>query len=71
VRTITDRHGELIPVEQINVLPQAFTSEVLFALLLAIICFALVFLIEYWASRTSQTETTVESQTADVEADAI
>ena len=51
IRTITDRHGEIVPIEQINILPAAWTSEVTIALLLAIVGFALVFILDWWASR--------------------
>lgn len=49
--TITNRHGELIPVEQINVLPAVFNGEVVMAFILAALGFALVFALEYVASR--------------------
>ena len=61
VRFITDRHGEQIPIEQINIFPNAWTTEVTFALILAIIGFALVFGIEYWASRKEKTQQTAGS----------
>jgi putative membrane protein len=50
IRTILDRHGEPIPVEQINKLPSAWTGEVAFALGLAIIGFGIVFVLDYWVS---------------------
>jgi putative membrane protein len=46
LRTITDRHGELVPVEQINQLPASWTSEVTYGLILAIVGFTLVFLMD-------------------------
>lgn len=48
---ILDRHGEPIPIEQINVLPPAWTGEVTFALILAILGFLVVFVLDSWASR--------------------
>lgn len=35
IATRTDRHGDLVPVEMVNVMPNAFSGEVAFALLLA------------------------------------
>jgi putative membrane protein len=52
LRTMLDRHGEPIPVEQINVWPQAWSSEVTIALILAIVGFVLVFVLDWWASRS-------------------
>jgi putative membrane protein len=52
--TILDRHGQPIPVEQVNILPPAFTGEVALAIGLAIFGFALVFVLENLAS--SKTE---------------
>jgi putative membrane protein len=48
---IVDHHGEKIPIEQINVLPPAWDGQFIFALLLAIIGFAAVFILDYVASR--------------------
>ena len=56
VAFIFDRHGEPVPTEQINVLPPAWTGEVTFALILAITGFAVVFVLDYWASRKGGTE---------------
>ena len=50
VEFILDRHGAQIPTEQVNILPAAWTSEVTFALILAIAGFAVVFALDYWAS---------------------
>jgi putative membrane protein len=52
-----DSHGQEIPVEQINVLPSAWTSEVTLALILAIVGFTVVFFIEYWASHREEAHT--------------
>ncbi len=49
--TLTDRHGNLIPVVQVNILPPALTAEVWFAVALAVLGFAVVFSLEYVASR--------------------
>lgn len=50
ISTITDRHGQLIPVEQINVLPTIWTTEVTIALILALVGLILVFALDYVAS---------------------
>jgi len=49
--TIPDRHGQLIPIEQINILPPTFSTEVALAIGLAIFGFAIVFVLENAASR--------------------
>lgn len=54
LETIVDRHGELVPVVQINVLPEAFTAQVMLALVLAIAGFIFVFLLDFWASNQEQ-----------------
>ncbi|RME75916.1 MAG: DUF368 domain-containing protein [Chloroflexi bacterium] len=51
VQTILDRHGNPIPVAQVNVLPPAWNSEVTLALILAIAGFGVVMVMDYWASR--------------------
>ena len=51
LETVIDRHGEAIPVVQVNVLPAAWTNEVTLAIILALIGFALVFVLDYFASR--------------------
>ena len=51
LETVIDRHGEAIPVVQVNVLPATWTSEVTLAIILALIGFALVFVLDYFASR--------------------
>ncbi len=56
VRTILDRHGQPIPVQQLNVLPAAFNSEVAFAIGLALLGFAIVFTLENLASRREREE---------------
>ncbi len=48
---VTDRHGELVPVEQINVLPSAWSAEVTFALILALVGFSVVMIIDYVGSK--------------------
>ncbi len=52
-----DRHGQPIPLQLNNVLPAAWTTEVILALILAMIGFALVFAIDYWASRQEKAAT--------------
>lgn len=59
--TITDRHGELIPTIERNILPPftlngAFNLEIVYALLLAIVGFALVIVLEQWANRSESTK---------------
>ncbi len=51
VAFIVDSHGSQLPTEQINVWPPAWTGEVTLALILAIVGFAVVFILDYWASR--------------------
>ena len=56
--TITDRHGELIPTVERNILPSltvngAFNLEIVYAVLLAIAGFSLVVLLEQWANSHS------------------
>jgi putative membrane protein len=53
---MTDRHGELVPLEQINVLPAGVTPEVMLAIALAIVGFALVWVIEHVSSRKEVVE---------------
>ncbi|MBX3014867.1 MAG: DUF368 domain-containing protein [Caldilineaceae bacterium] len=62
--TITDRHGELIPTIEHNILPPltvngAVNLEVVYAILLAIGGFLLVIVLEYWANRTNHESTQV------------
>lgn len=64
LETITDRHGELIPTVQRNILPPmnlngAFNMEIVYALLLAIVGFALVILIERAAGLADSNDRTV------------
>ncbi len=56
--TIIDRHGQEIPVAQINVLPATWTNEVTFALILGIVGFIVVFILDYWASSSPIAEST-------------
>lgn len=56
--TITDRHGDLIPTVERNILPSfsingAFNLEIVYALLLAIAGFAIVVILEQWANSHS------------------
>ncbi|MDX1521255.1 MAG: DUF368 domain-containing protein [Anaerolineae bacterium] len=50
ISTYVDRHGEVLPLEQINILPASFNGLVIFALVLAIIGFVIVFALDSWAS---------------------
>jgi len=51
-----ERHGAQIPIKQTNVLPSAWNSEVILAIVLAIIGFGLVIMLDYVASRTDGDE---------------
>ena len=51
--TTVDRHGEVVPLVQVNVLPDGFTSEVGITLALAILGFLLVVVMDRLASRES------------------
>lgn len=58
IATITDRHGDLIPTVERNILPSfsingAFNLEIVYALLLAIAGFAIVVILEQWANSHS------------------
>lgn len=55
LNAIVDRHGVEIPVEQINLLPPAFDTQVAMALGLAAVGFVLVFLLDAVASRREHT----------------
>lgn len=64
LETVTDRHGELIPVVDRNILPAltvdgGFNMMILYALLLAIAGFVVVLLIEYAAGTAATTEETI------------
>lgn len=50
IETYVDRHGEILPLVQNNILPASVDSTVIFALVLAIVGFILVFGLDYWAS---------------------
>ncbi len=54
VSSMPGSHGEPIPLEQLNTLPPAFDVETMGAAGLAALGFAVVFLLEQWASRQSQ-----------------
>ena len=58
-----DRHGEPIPVNQINVLPPAWSGDVTLAIILMAVGFGLVFAIEFWASRKAEPQATAQRQT--------
>ncbi|MFQ5575651.1 MAG: DUF368 domain-containing protein [Anaerolineae bacterium] len=51
--TILDRHGQPIPVKQINVLPPAFDSQLALAIGLAVLGFVIVFALENLAAQKS------------------
>lgn len=54
---MTDRHGTQVPIEQINILPATFTTEVTAAIGLALIGFMVVTAIERLANRQQPKET--------------
>jgi putative membrane protein len=51
IETILDRHGKEIPIAQRNVLPTVLSSEVVWAIVLAILGFALIWRLHTWAAR--------------------
>ena len=50
LETVVDRHGELKPVVQQNFLPETFTGEVGFAIVLAILGFTVVLVLDRLAN---------------------
>ncbi|NIT61871.1 MAG: DUF368 domain-containing protein [Aliifodinibius sp.] len=52
--TIIDRHGEIIPLEQVNVLPPHFESVVIIAVGIALVGFFAVIGLDYLAGRRSR-----------------
>ena len=50
VSTYIDRHGEELPLIQQNVLPAVLDGTVIFAIILAVVGFVLVFGLDMWAS---------------------
>jgi putative membrane protein len=56
LESIFDRHGQEIPIRQINVLPDAFTWEVVLATALAIGGLALILSLNAWAARREQAQ---------------
>ncbi len=55
----TDRHGEEIPLEQINLLPQSYKGDnlLLTALVMAVIGFAVIFVLESLGNRSNKNRT--------------
>lgn len=51
IETMLDRHGEEIPVKQINIFPEAFNLEVSFALGLAVLGLVIVLVVENLAAK--------------------
>ena len=51
VAFMTGRHGEKIPTVQHNVMPEAFTTDVMLAIALAVVGLVLVLVLDWWASR--------------------
>jgi len=51
VEFMTGRHGEKIPTVQHNVMPDAFTGDVMMAIALAVLGLVLVLALDWWASR--------------------
>lgn len=56
VSFIVGRHGEAIPVKQVNVLPPAWSTEVTLALMLAVVGFAVVTLLSTWVSKKTESD---------------
>lgn len=54
VAHIVDRHGEIIPTIEHNVLPAAFNGEVMIALALALLGFVAVFAMDRWANQKQE-----------------
>jgi putative membrane protein len=55
--TTVDRHGKVVPLEQANMMPAAFDSEVAMAVGLAIVGFAAVLVMSWLANRRVSTTT--------------
>lgn len=49
-----DRHGKEIPIAQRNILPTAWTGEVVGAIVLAVLGFVLIWVLNAWAARREQ-----------------
>jgi putative membrane protein len=54
VESILGRHGEQIPIKQNNVLPPAWDSQFVLAVVLAIVGFTVVLMLDYVASRKTE-----------------
>jgi putative membrane protein len=54
VETFVDRHGDIRPLVQANILPEAWSTEVMLAIFLAVVGCALVLLLERVADRDVQ-----------------
>jgi len=52
IRTGLDRHGNLVPLEQVNILPDAWTLDVTIALGLAVVGFVVVLVLDRLARET-------------------
>jgi putative membrane protein len=57
---IEDRHGEMVPIEQINVLPEAWTTEVTLAIILAIVGIVVVLALDYVGSKQRESVVSAE-----------
>jgi putative membrane protein len=64
VATMLDRHGEEVPMAQINILPAAFDGQVVVAIILAVAGFAVVVGLEYVATRGKGAQADQEAQQA-------
>jgi putative membrane protein len=62
LKFMEDRHGQLVPIEQINVLPAAWSTEVTLAIILAIVGIATVLILDYIGSRQERSEQTPAEQ---------
>ncbi len=57
VSTTIDRHGEVVPLKQINIFPPTWDTEVIIAIALALFGFALVIVLDRWAASQEQAGT--------------
>jgi putative membrane protein len=53
IRTVLDRHGNLVPVQQVNVIPDGWTSNVTWAVILAVMGFVVVIVLDRLARETT------------------
>jgi len=61
LETILDRHGKEVPIKEANILPEAWTWEVVMAIVLAVAAFTLILSLTLWAARKEKAEAQEES----------